>query len=84
MRLEKELQDLRAELNLQWAQKMEASVADSLSNATRFHKDQLDCQQQKLADSLKQEHDKDMLDLQNRYMPPFAHAIEVSCSVPDV
>lgn len=64
--LEHKLAQLRAEVTAHWKQKMEASVAESLSSATRYHSDQLECQQQRLADSLTQQHAEELHELQTR------------------
>lgn len=58
--LERKLEQQRAEVTAQWQRRMESSVADSLSTASRFHKDQLDSQQQKLADSLARQHSEEL------------------------
>lgn len=65
--LDRTLEQQRAEITAQWKHKMESSVADSLSSATRFHKDQLDSQQQKLADSLARQHSEELDALRTRW-----------------
>eukprot|EP00892_Ulva_mutabilis_P012739 jgi/Ulvmu1/9838/UM056_0079.1 len=71
-RLQIELDQLRAELTAQWEQKMADSVADSLSNATRFHKDQLDSHQQKLTAALEQQHAAEVKSVRARHAEELA------------